>query len=154
MRPANERRVAWELLLEVELRPRQMRRAVGEALRRAIQDGWLPAQTVLPSSRRLAAELGVSRGVITDVYEQLAAEGYIEVSDRVAPVVAAVVEAAPAAAEEAAPNWRFDLNAVTPDVSLFPAECGPGRSTGRCGRRPTTPSTTQTTEAGRSCELR
>jgi GntR family transcriptional regulator/MocR family aminotransferase len=120
MRPANERRVAWELLLEVELRPRQMRRAVGEALRRAIQDGRLPAQTVLPSSRRLAAELGVSRGVITDVYEQLAAEGYIEVSDRVAPVVAAVVEAAPAAAEEAAPNWRFDLNAVTPDVSLFP----------------------------------
>jgi GntR family transcriptional regulator/MocR family aminotransferase len=120
MRPAVERRSAWELLLEVELRPRQMRRAVAETLRRAIQEGRLPAQTVLPSSRRLAAELGVSRGVVTDVYEQLAAEGYIEVSERVAPVVAAVLAAAPATAEEAAPSWRFDLNAVTPDVSLFP----------------------------------
>jgi len=109
-----------ELLLEVELRPRRMRHALRDALRYAIQDGRLPAQTVLPSSRRLAAELGVSRGVVTDAYEQLAAEGYLAVSERLAPVVADVTATAPAAPEPAAVNWRFDMGAVTPDVGLFP----------------------------------
>jgi GntR family transcriptional regulator/MocR family aminotransferase len=109
------------LLLEVELRPRQMRHAVRDALRVAIQDGRLAAKTVLPSSRSLAAELGVSRGVVTDAYEQLASEGYLEVIERRAPVVAAVVGSAPAPAEAVpAKGVFYDMNAVTPDVRLFP----------------------------------
>jgi DNA-binding transcriptional MocR family regulator len=31
----------------------------------------LPAGTVLPASRRLAAQLGVSRGVVSDTYDPL-----------------------------------------------------------------------------------
>jgi hypothetical protein len=48
------------------------------ALRAAIRDGRLPAGTRLPSSRALAAELGISRGVVTAAYAQLAGAGYLE----------------------------------------------------------------------------
>jgi GntR family transcriptional regulator/MocR family aminotransferase len=109
-----------ELLLEVDLRHGQMRGALREALRLAIQDGRLVAGTRLPASRRLAADLGVSRGVVTDAYEQLASEGYLEVSPRTAPVVAAVAAAAPAPPEPRPASWRFDFDAISPDVSLFP----------------------------------
>src|SRR5579863_23053 len=46
-------------------------------LRAAIREGRLAAGARLPSSRALAAELGISRGVVTSVYDQLAAEGYL-----------------------------------------------------------------------------
>jgi GntR family transcriptional regulator/MocR family aminotransferase len=97
-----------------------MRRSLSEALRAAIQDGRLTSPTVLPSSRRLAANLGVSRGVVSDAYDQLASEGYLEVKPRSAPVVAAVVMEPPTPPEPPAPSWRFDFHATTPDVRLFP----------------------------------
>ena len=110
----------WELLLEVELRRGRLRRSLTEALRTAIQSGRLPAGTVLPSSRRLAVDLGVSRGVVTDAYDQLVSEGYLDVKPRFPPVVAAVAAGPPPAAEPSAPRWRFDFTATTPDVGLFP----------------------------------
>jgi GntR family transcriptional regulator/MocR family aminotransferase len=109
-----------DLLLEVELRRGRLRRSLTEALRAAIQEGRLPATTVLPSSRQLAADLGVSRGVVTDAYDQLVSEGYLDVKPRSAPVVAEVVAAPPPAPEPPAPRWRFDFHATTPDVTLFP----------------------------------
>ncbi|MDR8412469.1 PLP-dependent aminotransferase family protein [Nonomuraea sp. 3-1Str] len=48
-----------------------------EALRTAIRSGRLEAGERLPSSRKLAADLGVSRGLVQGTYEQLAAEGYL-----------------------------------------------------------------------------
>jgi GntR family transcriptional regulator/MocR family aminotransferase len=75
---------------------------------------------VLPSSRRLAIDLGVSRGVVTDAYDQLASEGYLAVKPRVAPVVASVAMAPPPAAEPPPRRWLFDFSATTPDVGLFP----------------------------------
>nr|WP_306926585.1 PLP-dependent aminotransferase family protein [Arthrobacter globiformis] len=47
-------------------------------LREAILDGTLRPEHTLPASRRLAAGLGVSRGVVVRAYEQLAGEGYLE----------------------------------------------------------------------------
>ncbi|MFC6834187.1 GntR family transcriptional regulator, partial [Streptomyces goshikiensis] len=41
-------------------------------LRAAIADGTLPVGTRLPASRVLAAELGVSRGLVTEAYQRLA----------------------------------------------------------------------------------
>jgi GntR family transcriptional regulator / MocR family aminotransferase len=120
MSPEARPRRVQELLLEVELRRGRMRCGLREAFRVAIQDGRLAAGTRLPASRRLAADLGVSRGVVTDAYEQLAAEGYLEVIERSAPVVAAVVATAPALREPPPLSWRFDFDAVSPDVSLFP----------------------------------
>jgi GntR family transcriptional regulator/MocR family aminotransferase len=46
-------------------------------LRDAIRSGRLAAGTPLPSTRALAAELGLSRGVVVEAYEQLVAEGYL-----------------------------------------------------------------------------
>ena len=46
-------------------------------LRDSIRAGRLRPGTRLPSSRALASELGVSRRLVVEVYEQLAAEGYL-----------------------------------------------------------------------------
>ncbi|MEU7293534.1 PLP-dependent aminotransferase family protein [Streptomyces exfoliatus] len=69
---------AWELLLpSVDAPARQRGRALQEALREAVRSGRLAAGTRLPSTRELAADLGVSRGLVTEAYEQLTAEGYL-----------------------------------------------------------------------------
>ncbi|MED7930282.1 PLP-dependent aminotransferase family protein [Nonomuraea sp. LP-02] len=47
-------------------------------LRRAMLDGTLPPGERLPSSRALAAQLKVSRTVVTEAYQQLYAEGWLE----------------------------------------------------------------------------
>jgi GntR family transcriptional regulator / MocR family aminotransferase len=65
-----------ELLLEVPERGSR-RAAVEEALRAAVRGGRLAAGTRLPSTRDLAAQLGLSRGTVTQAYEQLAAEGWL-----------------------------------------------------------------------------
>jgi GntR family transcriptional regulator/MocR family aminotransferase len=46
-------------------------------LRLAIQRGRLKADALVPSTRALAADLGLSRGVVVEAYEQLLAEGYL-----------------------------------------------------------------------------
>ncbi|GGG68825.1 HTH-type pyridoxine biosynthesis transcriptional regulator PdxR [Kocuria dechangensis] len=58
--------------------PTPLSAQVAAQLRRAILEGTVGAPHHLPSSRRLAAELGVSRGVVVRAYEQLTGEGYLE----------------------------------------------------------------------------
>ncbi|MBL4714968.1 MAG: winged helix-turn-helix transcriptional regulator, partial [Alcanivorax sp.] len=48
-----------------------------ESLRRALIDGQVLAGQRLPSSRVLAAELGVSRRLVVEAYERLVAEGFL-----------------------------------------------------------------------------
>jgi len=52
-------------------------RQLATALRRAIAEGSFGAGARLPSTRALAAELGLARSTVVTVFEQLAAEGYI-----------------------------------------------------------------------------
>ena len=52
-------------------------RRIYDLLRMQIADGTLPPGACLPSTRGLAAELGVFRTTVTAADEQLAAEGYI-----------------------------------------------------------------------------
>lgn len=52
-------------------------RRIYDLLRMQIADGTLPPGAGIPSTRGLAAELGVSRTTVTAAYEQLAAEGYL-----------------------------------------------------------------------------
>jgi GntR family transcriptional regulator/MocR family aminotransferase len=54
-----------------------LRRQLEEALRDAVRSGRLAPGSLLPPSRVLAQELGVSRGVVVDSYSQLVAEGYL-----------------------------------------------------------------------------
>ena len=56
-------------------------------LRSLIAAGRLAKGSALPSSRRLASDLGVSRNTVTYAFEQLAAEGYLEASHGRRPVV-------------------------------------------------------------------
>ncbi|MER6794094.1 GntR family transcriptional regulator, partial [Amycolatopsis mediterranei] len=48
---------------------------LARALRKAIREGVLDG--TVPPSRRLAADLGCSRWVVTQAYAQLVAEGYL-----------------------------------------------------------------------------
>ncbi len=56
-------------------------------LRNLIATGRLDKGCALPSSRRLAGDLGVSRNTVTYAFEQLAAEGYLAASHGRRPVV-------------------------------------------------------------------
>jgi GntR family transcriptional regulator/MocR family aminotransferase len=121
--PATARRRSTadlDMLLALDLHRGRLRHDLLSALRSAVQDGRLAAATRLPASRQLAARLGVSRGVVADTYEQLAAEGYLRVRARQAPVVAPVPVSRPALPEPDRPRFRFDFVATTPDVELFP----------------------------------
>ncbi|MER7047494.1 MocR-like pyridoxine biosynthesis transcription factor PdxR [Streptomyces jumonjinensis] len=115
---------AWELLLPAAAAPaRQRGRALQSALRDAVRSGRLAAGTRLPSSRELAADLGVSRGLVTEAYEQLTAEGYLR-SDRGSGTwVGEAVRAGESAARDLAPRASgalVDFRPGTPDLSLFP----------------------------------
>jgi GntR family transcriptional regulator / MocR family aminotransferase len=103
-------------------RGRPLRAQLEAAVREAIAAGGLRAGVRLPASRVLAEQLRVSRGVVSEAYAQLAAEGWIEVRRGSAPVVRAAVAARPAGAVDAAPGAaaRVDLRATAPDLSAFP----------------------------------
>jgi GntR family transcriptional regulator/MocR family aminotransferase len=55
-----------------------MHRQLYRELREAVLGGRLPAGSRLPSTRTLAAELGVSRNTVMGAFDQLLAEGYLE----------------------------------------------------------------------------
>src|SRR5258707_1186793 len=57
--------------------PVPLSRQLAMALRGAIAEGGFAAGARLPSTRGLAAELGLARSTVVGVFEQLAAEGYI-----------------------------------------------------------------------------
>jgi GntR family transcriptional regulator/MocR family aminotransferase len=54
-------------------------RGIYETIKGQIGTGIYPPGSALSSSRTLAAELGVARSTVTIAYEQLVAEGYLEV---------------------------------------------------------------------------
>jgi len=68
-----------ELLLQLDRGRDQppLRSQLEAGLRDAIRDGRLQGGERLPSSRELARELGVSRGLVQECYNQLLAEGYL-----------------------------------------------------------------------------
>ncbi|MFG2727374.1 PLP-dependent aminotransferase family protein [Streptomyces canus] len=115
---------AWELLLPAVSAPARTRgRSLQAALREAVRSGRLVPGTRLPSSRDLAADLGVSRGLVTEAYEQLTAEGYLRSGRGAGTWVGGAVRAAHPRARDLAPRApgsRADFVAGTPDLSLFP----------------------------------
>lgn len=100
-----------------------LRACLERTLRDLIREGSLRAGVELPASRRLAGQLGVSRGVTSDAYAELEAQGYLQINARRPPVVAQVPSArrrASEAREQPSAPPRFDLTPTTPDVTLFP----------------------------------
>ncbi|WP_405830899.1 PLP-dependent aminotransferase family protein [Streptomyces sp. NBC_01176] len=99
------------------------RAGLERALRDAVREGRLAPGTRLPATRRLAAELGVSRGTAKAAYDQLVAEGYLTARQgsgtEVALLPATSLEAPEGAARARPP--RLDLRPGSPDVGSFPA---------------------------------
>jgi GntR family transcriptional regulator/MocR family aminotransferase len=113
-----------ELLVSISREaPRTLRAQIEDQLRTAIRDGRLRAKARVPSTRDLAQQLGVSRPVVVEAYEQLAAEGYLvlrqgarpRVADCVGPCRTPVRRPVPAAEPP-----RFDFRPGVPDLSAFP----------------------------------
>jgi GntR family transcriptional regulator/MocR family aminotransferase len=93
-------------------------------LREAIRSGRLAAGERLPSSRALASELGLSRGLVLGCYGQLQAEGFLTSRSGSATRVAANAErsVAPPERPATAPGSRLavDFRAGVPDLTSFP----------------------------------
>jgi len=90
-------------------------------LREAVRTGRLAAGERLPATRTLAAELGVSRGVVVEAYAQLVAEGYLVTRRGAGTVVAAA--ARPTRPPRPAPYPRAvpeDFHPGMPDLASFP----------------------------------
>ncbi|MFE7073550.1 PLP-dependent aminotransferase family protein [Streptomyces sp. NPDC057620] len=115
---------AWETLLSAASAPARARgRALQAALREAVRSGRFAPGTRLPSSRELAADLGVSRGLVTEAYEQLTAEGYLRSGRGAGTWVGGAARAALPRVRDLAPRSPgavADFLPGTPDLSLFP----------------------------------
>jgi GntR family transcriptional regulator/MocR family aminotransferase len=127
-----------ELLVRLDRSAGEPLRSQLEAsLREAIRGGRLRAAERLPSSRELARELGVSRGMVQDCYGQLLAEGYLTSRTGSATRVADISGqqtgdqpvARPAAVSPSAPSPRrhhpeppliADFQPGVPDLASFP----------------------------------
>ena len=101
--------------------PTTLGRQLEERLREAIRRGTLLAGSVLPSTRDLARQLGISRPLVGNAYSQLAAEGFVVLRQGAQPRVAACsapVSLLPVSAQAALP--QFDFLPSVPDLGSFP----------------------------------
>jgi GntR family transcriptional regulator / MocR family aminotransferase len=113
-----------ELILPLDRgRSEPLRSQLEAGLREAIRSGRLQAGERLPSSRELARQLGVSRGLVQDCYDQLHAEGYLSTRIGSATRAAAVgthTTPAPTAPATSAPAPAIDFRSGLPDLASFP----------------------------------
>ena len=113
-----------ELLLRFDRSSSQpLRSQLVAGLREAIRSGRLQGGERLPSSRGLARELDVSRGLVQEVYAQLLSEGYLTSQVGSATRVAAgayQAAAQPVQRTEPPPRLIADFRAGVPDLASFP----------------------------------
>ncbi|SDZ15445.1 GntR family transcriptional regulator / MocR family aminotransferase [Amycolatopsis xylanica] len=104
--------------------PGEGRTGLADAIRTAIRDGrWRPGAPV-PSTRALAHDLGIARGTVTRVYTDLAAEGYLLISQGAPTRVATAVARPqpPPRRPPGTPESRWTLRPGRPDLSTFPRD--------------------------------
>ena len=109
--------------LHVDLGTGQRGRGIADAIRHAVRDGRLAAGTRMPSTRALAADLGIARGTVTRAYAELTAEGYLRSHQGAPTVVAALTRqagAAPTPPVSSVTEWRWNLMPGRPDLTRFP----------------------------------
>ena len=116
---------AWAISgvdLHVPLAPTRVRAGLEDALRDAVRTGRLASGTRLPSSRQLAADLGLARNTVAEAYGQLVAEGWLVARQgsgtRVTTRTSTVADQ-PAVPVAARPP-RYDLRPGTPNLASFP----------------------------------
>ncbi|MBM7830807.1 GntR family transcriptional regulator/MocR family aminotransferase [Agromyces cerinus] len=110
--------------LHLDLDRRRKAASLEAALRAAVRDGRLEAGTRLPASRTLAADLGIARNVVAEVYGVLVAEGWLEArvgaGTWVAARLGAGTEASGVEPQPRLPQPGLDLRGGIPDASSFP----------------------------------
>ena len=112
-----------ELLVELDRGARApLHRQLADGLRDAIRSGRLAPATRLPSTRVLAADLGVSRRLVVDAYSQLTAEGFLHSRHGSGTRVAMVEPASTphGGAGEASERLAVDFAPGSPDLGSFP----------------------------------
>ena len=103
----------------------RVRDSVMDGIRDAIRSGRLVPGTQLPSSRALAADLGIARNTVARAYAELIAEGWLtsqhgsgtSVAQRAAEVVRSVAAPPKPRAQR---RLNHDLRPGHPDLSSFP----------------------------------
>jgi GntR family transcriptional regulator / MocR family aminotransferase len=118
---------ARDLLVQLDRSRRaELGRQLEQQLRSAIRSGTLAPGSDLPSTRTLAEDLAVSRGVVVRAYAQLAAEGYLDLRQGANPSVRGIPFVEPRVAEVSSPaavqKIRYDLRPHQPDLGGFPRE--------------------------------
>ncbi|SNS61654.1 GntR family transcriptional regulator / MocR family aminotransferase [Actinomadura meyerae] len=141
-----------DLYLPLDRSAGRLAAQIAAGFRAAVRSGRLTAGTRLPSSRDLARDLDVSRGVVVTAYEQLTAEGFLIArrgdGTRVAPLARPDAGTAPSDAtpfdatppgtspsgtapqrpgapgrpDDPPPAPAYDLTPGRPDLSSFPRE--------------------------------
>ncbi|WP_233159399.1 PLP-dependent aminotransferase family protein [Pseudonocardia sp. MH-G8] len=111
--------------LHLDLQPGRGRgRALEVALRDAVRSGRLAPGTRLPGTRSLAADLGLARGTVVQVFDQLVAEGWLVGVAGSGTVVNDVATATARPRAKRSPSASggscIDLRPGRPDVSAFP----------------------------------
>jgi GntR family transcriptional regulator/MocR family aminotransferase len=111
-----------ELLLDLPPFAAGPSRALDAALREAIRSGRLRGGTRLPSTRALAAQLGVARSTVVGVYEQLVAEGFLVSRHGSGTTVSGIHVPIERLDDEAPRLDRFRVNFLPgePDCGSFP----------------------------------
>jgi GntR family transcriptional regulator / MocR family aminotransferase len=115
--------VGPELLVRLDRTvPESLRSQLERALREAIRSGQLSAGERLPSSRALAGELRISRGLVIECYSQLQAEGFLTARIGSATRVAAGAQqpAALPPSSQPLPRPSVDFRPAVPDLTSFP----------------------------------
>ena len=111
-----------ELLVELDrTAPDPLHHQLASGLRDAIRTGRLTPHTRLPSTRVLAADLGVSRRLVVDAYSQLVAEGFL-LSKHGSGTRVATVDAPSAPERGSTESARYDIDFLpgSPDLRSFP----------------------------------
>jgi GntR family transcriptional regulator/MocR family aminotransferase len=113
---------AGELLVELQRDSGvPLHQQLESGIRTRIRAGLLRAETVMPSTRALAQDLSLSRGVVVEAYQQLVAEGYLVSQAGGYTQVADIAVVEPSAAVKSAGGPpRIDFRYSRPDVSQFP----------------------------------
>src|SRR5688572_12719747 len=102
---------------------RPLARQIEDHVRQAIRGGSLKPLALLPSTRDLAAQLGISRPTVVEAYSQLASEGFVALRQGARPRVAeSVMGKSPKdrALSSAEVLPRYDFRPSTPDLHSFP----------------------------------
>ncbi len=120
--PRTKTSSALELLVPLRRDdPEPLHRQLERQLRDAVRTGRLAPTSTLPSTRALAHQLAISRGIVVEAYEQLLAEGYLASrpggSTRVARAAIAPNTPTPASVAAAV---AFDFRPGRPDLDEFP----------------------------------